>query len=84
VRREWRSKRTFRGNCFVWALRQWYRRGGYLVIRRAYLTTPCWHFAWMPKHGRYLYHFRPVNDQVHFPWPYIRGYIARHEDAEGP
>jgi nitric oxide reductase large subunit len=33
--RPWRSRKILRTNCLFWALRQWFRRGGYLVIRRA-------------------------------------------------
>jgi hypothetical protein len=34
-----------RSNCLVWAIRQWHRNGGYLVIRRSH-SGPFWHFMW--------------------------------------
>lgn len=75
---EWRS-REFRGNCLAWAVRQWCRRGGYLVIRRARLKFPFWHFMWMAPSGR-LYHFRPLRQNVEAPWPLVAGYVSLGED----
>lgn len=32
-------------NCLIWALRQWFKKGGYLIIRRSYFGW--WpHFLW--------------------------------------
>lgn len=61
-------------------MRQWRRRGGYVTFRRAQSWLPYWHFGWMPPHGRYIYHFRPARADEQLPWPFLKGYIQRHED----
>jgi hypothetical protein len=76
---QWRS-RELRTNCLLWAIRQWRRRGGYLTLRRADLALSFPHVGWMPRHGRYIYHYRPLDRSVRWPWPWISGYIQRHED----
>lgn len=77
---KWTS-RVIRTNCLFWALRQWRRRGGYLTLRRADLAGGVFpHFGWMPAGKGYLYHFRPLNRAVRWPWPWLPGYIQRHED----
>jgi hypothetical protein len=67
-------------NCLVWALWQWYRHGGYLVIRRAGKRRQLWwpHFLWMEKEGGKLYHFTPVKLGF-FPWPIFKGYVMEED-----
>jgi hypothetical protein len=78
----WRS-RELRTNCLFWSLRQWARRGGYLCVRRGLLTAEdgtnrpgyYWHFAWLPRRGRAIYHFQPAEGQMRFPYVWMLGYI---------
>lgn len=42
----------------------------------------CFHWGWMPKHRRRLYHFRPANAATQVPSILPRGYIQLGEDDE--
>jgi len=62
-------------NCLIWALRQWFRRGGYLIIRRSrHLTIP--HFLWAPKDGldscKGIRHYTPTHPKKSGWWRALR------------
>lgn len=65
--------------CFGWAIWKWLTCGGYLVLRRARLCVPMWHFMWMPEEGSQLYHFIPIHESTRIPWPVFKGYIKKGE-----
>lgn len=50
------------GNCLIYALRLWWRHGGYIIVRRSrYLWVP--HVLWAPPGGldeAPVQHFVPV------------------------
>lgn len=71
--------RTHWNVCFGWALWQWITKGGYLVLRRARLCVPIWHFMWMEEEGGPLYHFVPINEDTRIPWPIFKGRIKKGE-----
>ena len=73
--------RTHWNVCFGWALWKWWKDGGYLVLRKARLCLPIWHFMWMEKEGGDLYHFVPVNEETRIPWPVFKGRIKKGEWA---
>lgn len=58
-----------RGNCIVYALRQWWRHGGYIIVRRSrYLWVP--HVLWAPPGGlddARVQHFVP-EQPTRAPW----------------
>jgi hypothetical protein len=47
-----------RSNCLLVALWLWWRRGGYLAIRRSH-HYPGWHWLWTPDIGRNCLHWQP-------------------------
>lgn len=73
--------RTFWSNCLVWALTQWWRHGGYLVLRRS-RVWPGPHILWMPRECAPLQHFIPLeNADVRIGWRvhwllWFRGHVV--------
>ncbi len=61
-------------NCLTWALWQWWKYGGYFLIRRAGKRQQSWyvHFMWLPNLESKPLHFTSENN---FPWPIFRGYV---------
>lgn len=72
------------GNCWTCALPRWWRRGGYLAIRRAdgvglcrHLPVP--HVIWisrLARHGSVLSQFVPVKRRQTRCWPKFVGYYT--------
>lgn len=81
-----------KNNCLPWSLKRWYKRGGYLVIRRTRLGKIKWwpHFLWLPpncpKTGKpceYLESFSPVKKKVRlFPPIIFEGYIKKGDSDD--
>lgn len=68
-------------NCLIFALSRWFKRGGYLVIRRSRLGLfP--HFIWAKSLGE-IEHFVP-NDKrwKAIPPPFFTGTISDNDDAK--
>lgn len=57
-----------RGNCLIYALRKWWREGGYLVIRRSHASRFIPHVlhldADMCAHKRCMSHFVPCRQKM--------------------
>lgn len=75
-------------NCLFFVIRQLWRRGGWIVIRRANIRWMSWipHFLWMPKHGRRMYEFSSPYEINWFRMWWQVGRIELHSgkrDAEG-
>jgi len=76
------------GNCLLYALRQWWRHGGYLIVRRSrHLWLP--HVLWAPPGGldaatvRHFVPDRPALD----PWRiwralWFRGRVRESDKSE--
>lgn len=63
------------GNCYLYALRQWWRHGGHVVVRRSHWGW--WpHMAWSPNLKEF-YDFVPVAEyrKRWFPPPVFRGRV---------
>lgn len=66
-----------RSNCLIWALRQWGRRGGYLMARRS-RWGPFPHFLWSPTAPAECEAFVPLNPRRKLlPKLWFRGYVKR-------
>lgn len=68
------------GNCLCWALRQWRKHGGYLVIRRSrYGWFP--HFLWLSADRQTLQSFVPDNPKhKKLPPPVFRGNVKSGDE----
>jgi hypothetical protein len=62
-------------NCLVWAIQQWKRHGGYILMRRSHWGKfP--HFLWMSKDRKQLASFVPDNPKrKKFPPPIFKGHV---------
>ena len=63
------DKRTW-GYCFLYAIKQYYKHGGYIMIRRSKKTfLPFPHFLWCPNEKcRRMKQFIPVKERRHYKW----------------
>ena len=48
-----------KSNCFIWAVRQWWREGGYVAARKS-SYGPFPHFVWTPTVSSEAMSFVPV------------------------
>lgn len=72
----------FVGNCVFFALRRWFTKGGYLVIRRSRLG-PYPHLLWTPELGSApVEQFKPIEPRG---WWFLvfRGRIVRGDEKPG-
>ena len=70
-------------NCFVWAVNQWEKEGGYLVIRWCQADTKFkWpHFLWLANERSNLVHVYPEEDKENeHQWWFHPKVIERDED----
>lgn len=67
-------------NCLFWALKKWFKDGGYIVIRRSkYGWFP--HFLWMCKDTIILESYVPKNPKKRtFPPILFRGHVKRGDE----
>lgn len=67
-------------NCLVWALVQWKRYGGYILMRRSKWTTLP-HFLWMSRDKKRIEHFVPDFPKKRlFPPPIFKGHVKKDDD----
>lgn len=73
-----------RSNCLLFALRMWWRHGGYLIVRRSrYLWLP--HFLWAPPGGlrrARVAHYVPISPSRR-PWMVWRAALFRGRVMRG-
>lgn len=72
------------GYCFIYAIKQYYKHGGYIMIRRSKKTIlPFPHFLWCPVNGcKRLKQFVPVKEKKRYRFiPPI--YFFRGKEKEG-
>ena len=79
------KSKEFWSNCWLWSIRQLYRRGGWIAFRKGRICKgfiP--HVGWITPDSKRLYHFRPSNRgglKVNpFGVLYHKGYIRSGED----
>lgn len=77
------------GNCFIYAVKQWVTKGGYLVIRRTNVKKMgtrglWWHFLWSPD-GKRMFQFIPIPryEGWWLPPPIFKGYVIEGEKERG-
>ena len=67
---------TSRSNCLVYALKRWFSKSGYLVIRKS--NFGWWpHFLWTPDiSGTYIEHYAPImGERKLMPPPLFKGAV---------
>lgn len=68
-----------RSNCLIFAVVQYFRHGGYIIVRRSrYRWVP--HFIWAPPGGldkATVRHYVPVRPGVGRPWQVWRAVLFR-------